>query len=229
MYRYNTRIAGGYNRDVVSLAVLADDDAGWRPDRYEADVWGWSVSMAWPAVKLLDYAGRTAELERSKNPFAHVVLAHLKALETRHDPRDRRTWKFRLVRGLYERGFRTEDIRQLFKVIDWLMELPRRLQQDFRQELDRYEEGRKVPYVTSVEREGMFKLIKAALRKKFGAEVEELLDPIHDLNDAEKYTDLMKVIATVTTLDEVRRACVAAGAAVPRRKKGGNGKRGAKA
>src|SRR5581483_3140495 len=116
------------------LAVLADDDAGWRPDRYEADVWGWSVRMAWPTVKLLDYAARAAELERSKNPFAHVVLAHLKALETRHDPRDRRAWKFRLVRGLYERGFGKEDVRQLFKVIDWLMELPRRLQADFWQE-----------------------------------------------------------------------------------------------
>jgi hypothetical protein len=228
MYRYNTRIASGYNRNVVSLAVLADDDAGWRPDRYEADVWGWSVRMAWPTVKLLDYAARRAELERSKNPFAHIVLAHLTALETRNDPQDRRTWKFRLVRGLYERGFRNEDIRQLFRLIDWLVELPRRLQEDFRQEVDQYEEGRKVPYVTSIEREAMFEMIEDALRSKFGAEVEELLDPIHDLNDAEKYKTLNREIAMATTLDEVRKACVAAGAAVPRRKKGGNGKRGSK-
>ena len=84
-------------------------------------------------------------------------------------------------------------------------------------------------YVTSIERERMFEMIEVSLRAKFGAEVEELLDPIHDLNDAEKYKDLMRQITRATTLDEVRRACVAAGAAVPRRKKGGNGKRGSKA
>jgi hypothetical protein len=45
--------------------------------------------MAWPPVKPLDHANRVAELEQSKNPFAPVVLAHLKALETR---RGRRHW-----------------------------------------------------------------------------------------------------------------------------------------
>jgi hypothetical protein len=63
-------------------------------------------------------------LEADANPFAKVVLAHLKALETRSDPGERRAWKFRLVRGLYERGFKAEDVRQLFRLIDWLMDLP---------------------------------------------------------------------------------------------------------
>jgi hypothetical protein len=145
MYRYNARIADHYNRNVVSLAVLADAAADWRPDRYEAEVWGWSVRMTWPAVKLLDYADRAEELGRSKNPFAHVVLAHLKALETRGDPRDRRAWKFRLVRGLYERGFSKENVRQLLRLIDWLVELPPRLQADFRREVDEYVEGQTMP------------------------------------------------------------------------------------
>jgi hypothetical protein len=228
MYDYNTRLTQRYNRTVVSLAVLADDEPAWRPARHENELWGWSVRMTWPAVKLLDYAARAAELERSKNPFAHVVLAHLKALETRNDPQDRRTWKFRLVRGLYERGFRKEDVRQLLRLVDWLVELPPSLQADFQREVDEYVEGQTMPYVTSFEREGMFKLIKAGLRAKFGDEVAELLEAIHDLNDAEKYEALMQVIVTATTLDEVRRACVAAGAAVPRRRKSGNGKRGSK-
>ncbi len=65
--------------------------------------------MGWPPLKLLDYANRVAELEASKNPFAKVVLAHLKTLETRDDPANRRTWKMRLVRGLYEQGFGSEE------------------------------------------------------------------------------------------------------------------------
>jgi hypothetical protein len=84
-------IADVYNRQVVSLAILADDDPDWRPGRYEDELWGWSVRMNWPVVKLLDFSDRETELEKSKNPFATVVLAHLKALETRKDPAIRRT------------------------------------------------------------------------------------------------------------------------------------------
>ena len=221
MYDYNTRISDRYNRTVVSLAVLADDDAEWRPDHYQEELWCWSVRMGWPPVKLLDYANRVAELERSKNPFAHVVLAHLKALETRQDPVDRRTWKFRLVRGLYERGFSNEDVRQLFRVIDWLMELPAPLQANFRQDVDKYEERQQMPYVTSIEREVMFQMIEVGLREKFGEEAMELLPTIHELNDAEKYEALIRTIVTATTLDEVRRACAKATAAQRRK----NGKR----
>ena len=37
---------------------------------------------------------------------------------------DRHAWKTRLVRGLNERGFSAKDVRELFHLIDWLMELP---------------------------------------------------------------------------------------------------------
>src|SRR5262249_29004474 len=129
MFVYNSRIADRYNRDVVSVAVLADDDPNWRPVGYEWEVWGCEKRLVVPTVKLRDYAEREAELEESRNPFAKVVLAHLKALETRRDPETRRSWKFRLVRGLYERGFSAEDVRQLFRFIDWLMELPEQVQE----------------------------------------------------------------------------------------------------
>jgi hypothetical protein len=226
MYGYNTRIADRYNRRVVSLAVLADDDPDWRPDHYEDGLWGWSVRMAWPPLKLLDFARQVAELEGSKNPFAKVVLAHLKALETRQDPGGRRTWKLRLVRGLYERGFGSEEVRQLFRVIDWLMELPPPVQEEFEQEVHDYEEGRRMPFVTGFERRGMLKLIEDGLRTKFGEEGAELMPAVKDLNDAEKYVELNRAILSAATLDEVRRACARAAAPARRRKKGGNGKRG---
>jgi hypothetical protein len=226
MYDYNTRLTHRYNRTVVSLAVLADDDPNWRPDHFEEELWGWSVLMRWPPVNLLDYANRVGELEGSQNPFAKVVLAHLKALETRQDPAGRRTWKIRLVRGLYERGFSSEDVRQLFRMIDWLMELPPRLEAAFRRELDTYEEGRRMPFVTSIERYGMLRMLEATLRTKFGEEGAALIPTIHELNDAEKYLALNPVIINATTLDEVRRACAKLAAPARRRKKDGNGKRG---
>jgi len=219
MFVYNCRIADRYNREVVSLAVLADDDRNWRPGSYEWELWGCQKRLAFPVVKLLDYAEREAELEESRNPFARVVLAHLKALATRRDPESRRAWKFRLARGLYERGFRAEDVRQLFRLIDWLMELPPPAQLIFRQELDEYQEGRRMPFVTSIEREGMFDVIEAILRTKFGEEGAELLPAIHELNDAEKYLALSRAIATATTVDDVRRAYAQEAAPRPKRKR----------
>jgi hypothetical protein len=80
MVVYRNRIFDRYMRTVVSLAVLADDDPNWRPNSYQEALWGWSVRMTFPPVKIFDYANREAELEADSNPFARVVLAHLKAL-----------------------------------------------------------------------------------------------------------------------------------------------------
>jgi hypothetical protein len=222
MYVYNYRIFDHYNRTVVSLAVLADDDPGWRPSRYREELWNWSVEMTFPPVKLLDYAGREAELETHSNPFAQVVLAHLKALETRRDPEARRAWKFRLVRGLYERGLPPKDIRQLFRLIDWLMELPPALKRRFWREVQDYEEERIMPFISTPEwiamEKGMLQLIERQLRKKFGAEGAKLLPEISALEDADKVLVLGETIASATTLDEVRRACAAAAAPAPPKK-----------
>jgi hypothetical protein len=95
--------------------------------------------MEWPAVKLLDYSTRVEELEQSVNPFAKVVLAHLKTLETRKDMGARRTWKFRLIRELYEQGFSNQDIWHLFRVIDWFMKLPERVQEKLDKDLFEYQ------------------------------------------------------------------------------------------
>jgi hypothetical protein len=106
-----------YNRVVVSLAVLCDDQPDWRPQRFSYDQWGCQMELTFPAIKLLDYAGKEAELETNDNPFAAVVLAHLKTLETRREPLTRRNWKLRLVKGLYERNWTAEDVRELFCLI----------------------------------------------------------------------------------------------------------------
>jgi hypothetical protein len=127
------------------------------------------------------------------------------------------------VRGLYERGFSAEDVRQLFRFIDWLMELPEQVQEAFDQDVDEYEEGRRMPFVTSFERRGMVKAIAAALETKFGEEGAALVPAIRELNNAEKYEALIQVIATATTFDEVRRAYAKVSAPRSRRKRKRNG------
>ena len=134
------------------MAVLCDDQPNWRPDRFEYNVGGCSVGIRYLVAKLLDYKERAAELEKDQNPLAAVVVAQLKALETRDAPNTRWEWKVRLIKGLYDRGLDAEAVRKLFRILDWLLTLPKELEQSFRQELDRFEEERRMPYVTSVER-----------------------------------------------------------------------------
>ena len=76
-----------------------------------------------------------------------VVLAHLKTLETRRSPADRHAWKLRLVKGLYERGMDPEDVRQLFRFIDWIMESARQLERLFREEINAYQQEKRMPFI----------------------------------------------------------------------------------
>jgi Domain of unknown function (DUF4351) len=93
-------------------------------------------------------------LEASENPFAIVVMAHLKTQETKHEPEERKTWKFRLTTMLYDRGYSEQNILELYNFLDWMMHLPEDIEQAFQVELEEFEEARKMKYVTTIERMG---------------------------------------------------------------------------
>jgi len=102
--------------------------------------------LTFRAAKLLDHAQDRDALERADNPFAAVVLAHCQALETRRDPASRHLEKLRLVKSLYEHQWSKEDVRQLFRLIDWITSLPEDLEEAFRADVFAYEEEKKMPY-----------------------------------------------------------------------------------
>jgi hypothetical protein len=159
---------------------------------------GTQLSFQFDTIKLLDYRAQWQELDASHNPFATVVMAHLKAQETKRNPSRRKAWKLSLIRRLYETGYDRQDILYLFKFIDWVMILPEGLKQAFWQELKAYEEERKVPYITSVEEIGFERgiqqgrqegrqeesrsLIFLQLAQKFGELPPPLRDQISQLS-----------------------------------------------
>ncbi len=209
MYVYNYRLFDRYNRAVVSLAVLADEQAGWRPDHFGYSLWGCTVDFRFPVVKLLDYAADVEALETNPNPFAAVVLAHLKTLETRQDPEARRIWKVRLVKSLYERGLSKEDIRQLFRLIDWMMDLPKALDEQVWQEIQQYKEEKQMSYIPSFERkarkEELLAGIELALDLKFGTAGLQLASELRQLEDVEVLRAIRQAIKTAPTVDDLRR------------------------
>jgi len=210
MYVYNYRIFDQRHCLVVSFAVLADERSTWRPDQFGYRLWGCRVQFEFPVVKLLDYGERWAELEESLNPFATVVMAHLKAQETRQDPNARLEWKFSLVKRLYERGYDREDILKLFRFIDWLLALPEELEDDFDQALAEYEEDRKMPYVTSVERAGIRKAIRGAvidvLEVRFQDVPESIIEAVNGIYDPSVLKALLREAATAASLAEWEQA-----------------------
>ncbi len=165
MYIYNYRIFDHYHRTVVSLAVLGDEQTRWNPERFERGLWGCEVTFKFPTVKLLDYKERWSELEESDNLFAVVVMAHLRAQETRSDQESRKKWKLYLIRQLYERGCSREDVLNLFRFIDWTMSLPKEVEDEIWQEVQEYEEEKQMKRLTSLERIGMEKGFQKGMRK----------------------------------------------------------------
>jgi hypothetical protein len=208
MYVYNYRVFDRYNKPVASLAVLADDDPAWRPAEYWSRVFGCETGIRFPTVKLLDFADHEAALEASANPFASVVLAHLKARQTRDDPTDRYNWKLRLVRSLYERGFNARDVRELFRLIGWLMELPAALEQVFWQDLKKLQEERRMPYVPHMQRIfhccGLREGIESVLRIRFGEEGLRFMPEIQEVEDEDRLRTILKALETATSPDDVR-------------------------
>ncbi len=100
VYVYNYRIHDLYNRPAVSLAVLADEDKKWYPSVYSHELWGCRTEFRFPAVKILDFGKNWEKLEKSRNPFAVVVMAHLKTAETKDNTESRRRWKTELTKNL---------------------------------------------------------------------------------------------------------------------------------
>ncbi len=209
MHTYNYRIFDRYDREVISLAILADDDPDWRPDEYGYGRWGFHTGTKFLIRKLLEYAPHWQALETDPNPFAMVVLAHLKTLETRHAPVERQTWKVRLVKGLYERGLSADDVRHLFQFIDWIMDLPRPLDRLFWQEIDHYLKEKRMPFITTPERigleKGLLQGIEACLKLKFGAPGLELMPEIRELEDHELLRTVLDAIQAADSPDELRR------------------------
>jgi hypothetical protein len=154
VYVYNYRLFDRHDEPILSLAVLADDDPAWRPCSFSLSLLGCELVLTFPTAKLLDWAGREAELRASDNVFARVTLAHLATRATRGDPAKRYAAKKELLHLLYERNFDRQRIVDVFAIVDWMMYLPFELERKLWRDIAALEESRNMRYVTSVERLG---------------------------------------------------------------------------
>ena len=152
MYVYNYRIKDRENCPVVSLGIIAGEAGKIEFGRYETILWGCRLLFEFPVVRIVDWRGREQELLASKNPFALVVLAHLKIIEAKGDVRKKYLVKRELILLLEERGYSAEAAHSLLRFLDWLIRLPLGLEQKLDQEIDEIKEVKHMPYISRWER-----------------------------------------------------------------------------
>nr|WP_026097329.1 hypothetical protein [Baaleninema simplex] len=226
MYIYHYR-SFDLHKKVISLAILGDDRPTWRPQAYRYELGGCSVNFVFPTAKLLDYESRCESLERESNPFALLVMAHLKTKATTGKAEERETWKWHLVRLLYERGYTEEEIVRFFRLLDWMMTLPQVLQDSFDTKLRNYQEERKMPILSNIElraiekgreegrqeglqegrQEGLQEGLQAGILENARSSVLEVLTVRFDRVPSE-LSDSIEQITDVATLQNLHRQAI---------------------
>ena len=220
---YNRRIGDKFNLPVGSFVILTDADPDWRPDHYEAVLYGKKQTLEFHTAKVIDWLGREEELKAHPNPVGLFVLAHLASMRTKKDDEARADAKVEVVLLIYERFDNETERRRWYRYLDWLLALPE--EYDLRM-WDRVKELRKdkpMPYVTFADRqvrkmgrdegrvegrvEGRHEAIESVLQVRFPDSAAELmprvkqvedLDKLHELLEAAKAADLATIQARIS-------------------------------
>ena len=218
MYIYNYRAYDLYHKPVISLAVLGDESRSWRPSSYGYELGNCRVNLEFPIVKLLDYEKQWSELESALNPFAIIVMAHLRTKATTGKPQQREEWKWTIVRGLYDRGLEREQIIKLFQIIDRMMTLPNLLQQSLDNKIKQFEEERTMPLLSNMELRGLERGkeigalqnarddVKEVLKIRLGEIPSEIEASLNQISDLSVLKEKLKMAVTVNSLGEFKQS-----------------------
>jgi hypothetical protein len=216
LYTYNIRIYSLLQEPVITLAVLGDDDPHWRPTTFGYAIAGFATQMRFPVAKLLDYEPQWPMLEQSANPFAVIVMSHLKALATMGQPESRLEWKLRLATALYGHDYSEARVQQLFDFIDWLLVLDDRREARFDDSIRRFEEEQIMPTITRFEKrcvarghqegqqEGQRASLLNILEARFEVVPEDIIESVQRIERRDLLMNLQRAAVQIATLEEFR-------------------------
>jgi predicted transposase/invertase (TIGR01784 family) len=231
LFQYAYRIYDRFGHFPVTLVVLADSNTRFRPAEFTRDLLGATLRLEFHTAKLIDYRERVRVPGEDENIFATVTRIHLAVQQEKlqrkwTDDRSRYELKRRLMREVVEeRADRPEEQKKLLGLLaflDWLVALPKELDQLFFDETETARGAQTMPYVTSWERMGIEKgleqgieqglargelrdkhaVLKRLLDRKFGLEPEdaELIEGVTDPNRLDAALD---AIIDATQREEV--------------------------
>jgi len=163
-------------------------------------------------------------LEASSNPFAIIVMAHLKTKATTEKLPEREQWKWRLIRGLYEKEFEREQIIKLFEIIDNMMTLSPELQSSLESKIKQFEEERTMPLMSNMELRGIERgkeigkeigalenardFVKKVLENRLGDIPGDIGQCLNDASVISVIEEMLKAALIVNSFEECRKSLV---------------------
>jgi hypothetical protein len=228
MFQYSCRLRDRYKIDVESLAVLGDDSPSWRPTRYRHRNNTTKTVFHFTIAKLIDWLDRMEELESDPSCIGLIIAAHLQSLLTHRNFDARRASKYRLCCQLIERGLEAEEIRKLFTIIDWFLELPKDFEEEFRNDIAQFEKEKTMPVMGSFEKmvraegeaigvakgeaigvakgeaSGAARVLKVLLEVRFGTEGIQYGEELSKRADTDWVSKLESAIRNARSIEELR-------------------------
>ncbi|MDB9426278.1 hypothetical protein PN437_15515 [Microcystis aeruginosa CS-564/01] len=153
-------------------------------------------------------------------------MAHLKTKAITGKLPEREQWKWKLIRGLYEKEFEREQIIKLFEIIDNMMTLSPKLQSSLESKIKQFEEERTMPLMSNMELQGIERgkeigkemgkeigaleksrdAIKTVLTVRFGQISSEIEEIIGKMTNPTILEELLKLAATANSLAEFKQS-----------------------
>ena len=148
IFDYYQGIQRACGEDVISLAILADLDPHWKPTEYHYGRLGCEILFRFPCCKLLEILPR---LEEDFSLPALAAKAQIAALQTSRNPDKRSAARWQLTRSLYEHGYSKASINEAYRLIAWMMRLPKPQALHFRERLVDFHKENNMPYLIDTE------------------------------------------------------------------------------
>lgn len=130
-------------------------------------------------------------------------------MKTQRSSKKRFYWKVELFKALHEAKYSKEDIWELFRFMDWVLTLPQDLEHQFEEFTQQYEDEKKMPYVTSIERNAIARGILQSsqehvidiLRVRFKRIPQSLVKMVCAIDDSKLLSRLLKKTVVIDSLD----------------------------
>lgn len=164
------RIFDRYKKRIAGFAILSDNDPNWHPHEFVSELLGAKETYHFNTAKLITINPNI--LTNNDNPFAWVVIAHRAAQQTSKNAQARLRMKIRLTQELAQQHYSNEAIRDLYRFMDWIMQLPEAERIQYKDEL-RKMEGESMKYISSIEQTALAEGIEKGMMQGIEKGIEK--------------------------------------------------------
>ena len=165
LFIYHYRIFDKYGVSPLTLAILGDTRRKWRPTSYHYQSLGCGITFRFCICKTIDFRGKLDDPRYRHQQGLFIIAAHLGTQQHRRNPQQLSAYRLELFVKLNNEGYSPSEIRQLIRLIDWLMPLPDDLKIQFRNQLQQRLPDKTMPHITLFEELALKEGLEKGLQK----------------------------------------------------------------